>query len=73
MKPNAIPFHRPGSILVEHDVSYTYSEMKPEDKGLTAQEVYDNTIGPDVGGGKLGDLKVSTCNNCKEPEGKRND
>lgn len=59
---------RSGSIIVVHEVSYKYNEMEPEDKGLTAQQVYDKTVRSGVQEGMLGVLTVVNCKGCKEPQ-----
>ena len=58
-------------VIVQHNVSYIWNDMEPSDRGLSATEIYDQTIGLGVIEGKIGNITVAEeCNQCEEPDGK---
>ncbi|PIK47250.1 hypothetical protein BSL78_15898 [Apostichopus japonicus] len=59
---------RKGSIIVSHTVVYSYNDMTAADRGLTADEIYSQTVGPGIQNGKIGGLKVDSCDHCDDPK-----
>ena len=58
-------------VIVRHSVGYIWNELDPSQRGLTANDIYAMTVGPDIeDDGKIGNLTVdSECLQCADPEG----
>ncbi|XP_038071849.1 hyalin-like [Patiria miniata] len=62
---------RAGSVVVPHDVIYNYDEMTPTTRGISANALYEATVGKAVDRGYIGKLKVATgCQDCMAPQDK---
>ncbi|XP_041478811.1 uncharacterized protein YMR317W-like isoform X2 [Lytechinus variegatus] len=56
---------RNGSVIVSHIVTYSYNLMSDEERKMSAQDVYDDTIGKAVENGRLGNYAIEKdCGSC---------
>nr|XP_054758411.1 mucin-3A-like [Lytechinus pictus] len=60
---------RAGSVIVSHNVTYSYNSMSEEERKMSAQEFYDETIGKAVDDGTLGNYTIENyCGSCLPPK-----
>ncbi|XP_022111906.1 neurogenic locus notch homolog protein 1-like isoform X2 [Acanthaster planci] len=62
-----------GSVIVPHAAIYDYGKMAPSKRGLSAFDLYRETVATAVASGKLGNLELDRdCMNCAAPEDETN-
>ena len=61
---------RKGSVIIEHIVVYDVSRMTPSNLEMTADQLYEKTVGPAVTSGSIGSLGVEECPSCTPPSGR---
>lgn len=62
--------NRKGSVIIQHEVFYNYNDMNPDERQLSAGDIYERTLAPSVDSKHtFGNSTFTECTDCTDTHG----